>query len=299
MVGLVGELASHISSPGSGETLVFGSAMNPWHLVLYVGIVVNTIGAAWYAFGLGSGSGRAVGASLGVLSVVVLLAASLAALRAAGQPQHASTAERLGDRLRAAAALSSTGADTGPLHHAHHHHVVAGSEGGSLFGHHHGKAGPVTAAERVVLNRELAAAKRATAKYRDIAVARANGYFKVTQFIPGLGEHLVNLGIPTFLFDPARPQVLLYKPVGGQLKLAGVAYTYAHVNDTPPDGFAGGSDVWHYHQNLCFTGGVVTIAASKTDCPGVFQQQTSWLLHAWIWIANPRGVFTEYNPRVT
>jgi hypothetical protein len=108
----------------------------------------------------------------------------------------------------------------------------------------------------------------------------------------------VNLGIPSFVFDPARPQLLLYQPVDGRMVLTGVAYTYSHVSETPPDGFAGGSDVWHYHRNLCFTSGLVTVTASKAECPGVFQAQTSWLLHAWIWKQNPRGVFTEYNPRV-
>ena len=103
-------------------------------------------------------------------------------------------------------------------------------------------------AQRVVLKHQLAEAKAASAKYRDIDVAKADGYFQVTQFIPGIGLHLANLRIPNNTFDPARPQVLLYQPDdNGDLKLAGVAYEFDHLNDTPPVGFAGGSDVWHYH----------------------------------------------------
>jgi hypothetical protein len=162
----------------------------------------------------------------------------------------------------------------------------------------------VTPAERVVLKRQLASAKAATAKYRDIDVAKADGYFQVTQFIPGLGLHLAKLSIPNTTFDPARPQILLYQPDDkGDLHLAGVAYQYVHVNDTPPAGFAGGADVWHYHTDLCFQkGGSVTIAKDDTSCKAVgglvFQKQTAWLLHAWVWTKNPDGVFTELNPKV-
>jgi hypothetical protein len=68
-------------------------------------------------------------------------------------------------------------------------------------------------------------------------------------------------------------------------------------------GFAGGSDAWHYHSDLCFQrGGSVTIAVDDAACKAVgglvFQKQTAWLLHAWIWKQNPDGVFTEVNPRV-
>ena len=297
MLGLVGELASHIASPERTETLLFASPISPWHVLLFVGILTTTVGAAWHAYGLGTGSGRALGTTLGVLSVVLLLAASLAAVRAAGTPEHAATARSsVTDQLEDAATNPAPVKDIGKHHHKH---AVANPEGGSEFGHQHAKPGPVTAEERVILNRQLTDARLATRRYRDIEVAKADGYFQVTQFIPGLGSHLANLAIPTFIFDPARPQVLLYKPVGGKMVLAGVAYSSAHVTNTPPEGFAGGSDVWHFHKHLCFTGGLVTVTASKSECPGVFQEETSWLLHAWIWIHNPRGVFTEYNPRVT
>jgi len=156
-----------------------------------------------------------------------------------------------------------------------------------------------------MLARQLAEAKRATARYRDVAKARADGYIQVTQFIPGLGLHMANLGISNKVFDPAHPQVLLYQPdAAGRLKLVGVAYSIAHTGpgDEQPAGFAGNADVWHYHQNLCFLpAGTVTITPTLADCRsrhGYFQAKTAWLLHAWIWKTNPGGVFTEYNPKV-
>ena len=46
----------------------------------------------------------------------------------------------------------------------------------------------------------------------------------------------------------------------------------------------------------------MTIAKDEASCKAVgglaFQEQTAWLLHAWIWTPNPDGVFTEINPNV-
>jgi hypothetical protein len=77
----------------------------------------------------------------------------------------------------------------------------------------------------------------------------------------------------------------------------------AHTrNDVPPQGFAGGADVWHFHENLCFLlNGSVTVTPDGATCKaakGVFQARTDWLLHAWIWQHNPDGLFTENNPLV-
>ena len=125
--------------------------------------------------------------------------------------------------------------------------------------------------------------------------------------MPGLGLHLARVASAlTGAFDFAHPNVLLYQPTrSGGLELVGVAYSVPHTGawaTDPPDGFPGGQDVWHYHTNLCFlSDGSVTITPDRPSCTGrggYFQAQTPWLLHAWIWKANPTGVFTEYNPDV-
>jgi hypothetical protein len=150
----------------------------------------------------------------------------------------------------------------------------------------------------------LAQAKQATAKYRDIAAARADGYIQVTQFVPGLGLHMAKVASAlTGTFDYAHPNILLYQPTSsGGLDLVGVAYSVPHRGPDSPEGFPGGQDVWHYHTNLCFLAdGSVTIAPDRDACKahgGYFQSQTPWLLHAWIWKTNPAGVFTEYNADV-
>jgi len=298
MAGLVGDLFSRIATSGDHreELLSFGQGANAWHFLLFVGIVVTAGGAAWAAFDVGTRTAKGVGTALTAVAVAVVLLGALAGVKATWAPNTA--APRVVILPAAEPATDVTTGTAGAVKH-HHHAASASGEGGAVFAHHHEAPGPVTAAQQVVLNKQLAVAKKATAKYRNIQVAKNAGYFQVTQFIPGLGLHMYKLGVPQGTFNPATPQVLLYQPVGSRMVLVGLSYLFVHVNETPPDGFAGGSDVWHYHRDLCFVSGAVTITQSAADCPGVFQKTTAWMLHVWNWKTNPNGVFTEVNPRVT
>jgi hypothetical protein len=296
LAGLVGDLLTHTLDPAAHqhEELISFSSINPWHLVLFAGIVLTAAGSIRWAVRQRSEWGGLLGALMTLLLVAAIALGGWAAVRTDDTPS-------LPSHPAAAAAAGHQPA----VVHDHSGSVTGEGEGDSAFGgHSHGTPGPVTPAQRVVLNRQLAAARSATNRYRDIAVARRDGYFQVTQFIPGLGLHMVNLGIPNTTFDPAKPQILLYDPqANGDMRLVGVAYQFIHRNDTPPAGFAGGSDVWHYHNDLCFQkGGSVTIAKDDASCKAVggiaFQKQTAWLLHAWIWSPHPDGVFTEVNPKV-
>ena len=299
LIGTIGDLFSHALQPAAHaheELIVLGAGNNPWHLVLFAGILLTAVAGIVWAASLPSEFGSLLAATM-----VILLAATVALGGWSGwQARHESHE----------AGGQSPAASAGTVSSAHQHLPSTETDGGqqtaegaSLFGGHSHEPGPVSAEQSLLLKQQLAGAKTATARYRRISAARADGYFQVTQFIPGLGLHMVNLSIPTTTFDPSRPQILLYEPDGrGRMTLVGVAYMQAHTNEVPPDGFAGGSDVWHYHNNLCFLpDGTVTIAPSASACRskrGLFQQQTDWLLHAWLWRANPNGVFTEYNPVV-
>jgi hypothetical protein len=312
LVGVVGDLlvralapAAHANDPLLALRL---SGTGPWHIVLFAGIVVTTLGAIRWATRLESEFGHLLGAVMSLLLVTATVLGVWSMWQARNEPATTSDA---GARSAAAIAAAGPGGVSTDLGHAPAGSVdgiadgVTGAEGQSFTGHVHGTPGAVTPAEAKILAQQLAAAKRATARYRDIAKAKADGYIQVTQFIPGLGLHMANLGISNKVFDPAKPQVLLYQPrANGSLQLVGVAYSIAHTgpNDEQPAGFAGNSDAWHFHRNLCFLpGGTVTITPTRADCRsrrGYFQAKTAWLLHAWIWKTNPDGVFTESNPRV-
>src|SRR6266850_6558772 len=57
---------------------------------------------------------------------------------------------------------------------------------------------------------QLARARRATAKYRDIAEAEEDGYVNIDVYESGEGLHYVNFSLVDGTFDPEHPEVLLY-----------------------------------------------------------------------------------------
>ena len=130
---------------------------------------------------------------------------------------------------------------------------------------------------------QLEAAREATRKYKDINVAVADGFFAGSPDVPGEGFHYLNPARVSCNFDPAHPAVLLYALLPGQTQLRLVALEYLipfactpeGKNGPPPEGFAGGLDVWGNDEPVPF-----------------------WNLNAWLYFKNPNGLFTSLNPRV-
>src|SRR5262245_56489766 len=58
-------------------------------------------------------------------------------------------------------------------------------------------------------HKELAQARRATAKYHDVAQAEADGYVNFNLYVPGEGVHYIKFSRLDWNFDPAQPQTLL------------------------------------------------------------------------------------------
>ena len=133
--------------------------------------------------------------------------------------------------------------------------------------------------------KDLAAARAATARYHDVARATADGYQAMGDCvaIPGaaMGVHYVNLalvGDPAL--DPARPEVLVYEPQrNGSLQLVAVEYMIpkpawdAQNPGKRPAMFAG---------------------ATFEDGP-----MDTYALHAWVWRQNPAGVFAPFNAKAS
>jgi hypothetical protein len=140
---------------------------------------------------------------------------------------------------------------------------------------------PVSAQEKsglsAVTHQELAAARRATAKYHDLAQAEADGYVSIDLYESGEGFHWVNVSLIDGIFDPAHPEILLYAPVPGEARLQLVAVEYVvPLSEPRPAGFTGSADKW------------------REDA----EEFSLWELTAWIWEHNPKGVFEYLNPRV-
>ncbi len=126
------------------------------------------------------------------------------------------------------------------------------------------------------LQKELALARSATAKYHDIDKAMEDGYGDIHVVVQNMGYHYMKTENVSDTFNPAKPALLVYSknPANGKMRLVAVEYAIPNT-DPRPEGFTGNADVWE----------------NNTDF-GL------WLCHAWVWYNNPNGMFNEFNPRV-
>jgi hypothetical protein len=121
--------------------------------------------------------------------------------------------------------------------------------------------------------------RTATARYHSVTQAEKAGYVEFLDCFDspagGMGQHYVNLGALDGTVDPLAPESLVYEVVDDKLKLVGVEYIVPGglVDPADPPELFGE----HFHENTAL---------------GV------WVLHAWVWKANPDGVFADFNPDV-
>jgi hypothetical protein len=142
--------------------------------------------------------------------------------------------------------------------------------------------------------RDLAKVRQVTAKYQDVNAALADGFVPTPHCIaePGLGGMGIHYINPPRLMDPAinilEPEVLLYVESGNGLKLLGVEYFYGiGAPDTPVPNPAPPAPVIF---------GRPLDGPMPAHEPG---QPPHYDLHAWIWMANPSGIFAPFNPNVS
>jgi hypothetical protein len=174
--------------------------------------------------------------------------------------------------------------------------------------HQHGPAVPaVSYGEIQETASQLAAARKATARYQDVRTAEADGYRAIGPNVSGMGIHYVRQGASrSFAIDD--PPILLYEkdPTSGSLGLVGVSYLV--VARSGADGqpvtspFPKALASWHKHNHVCVlpdnSASVELTEAQCTGRGGRFTAETSWMVHAWIWKDSPTGVFSPTNPAV-
>ena len=150
----------------------------------------------------------------------------------------------------------------------------------------------------------VAAARAGTARYRDREVAVADGYRPVGPDFPGMGEHWINpFLLVTGELDPARPPVLEYADIGGRPTLVGVAYAALVADTAMPRGLPVPPQAWHTHAGsvdeesfiLSHAGAAAVhqhvVAAERGGGRG----PRVAVVHAWIWLDNPAGLFETDN----
>ena len=165
---------------------------------------------------------------------------------------------------------------------------------------------PPVAAQPSTPDAVVAEVRRATARYLDIANARADGYVQASGMEARHGYHFVQptaqaRALATGALDLASPPVLLYVERDGIWQLAGVEYALPSVSATSPLPAA----AWHSHEASCHYRDFREIAAaSARQCPARHPQSgeifVGWhpalaTAHVWAWYPNPEGPFAEAN----
>lgn len=145
---------------------------------------------------------------------------------------------------------------------------------------------------------DMEAAKAALAKYADPVVALQNGYLSTLACVDfssdvtasgilypkgAMGVHFINMGNIGPTLDPAKPQVLLYEPVGDKLVLTGAEWFM-------PVEVAAGKAPSIFGQTL----------AGPMDGhePIMPKAARHYDLHVWFYKNNPKGIFVSTNSAV-
>ena len=145
---------------------------------------------------------------------------------------------------------------------------------------------------------ELLATRTALEKYNNPLVAVRDGYFSTVGCIdfphgavdgsvtypPGaMGVHFLNTSNVGPKLDPAKPQVLIYEPVAGKLKLVAAEWFM-------PVEVAGGKAPQIFGQTL--------FGPMFGHEPIMPKELEHYDLHVWLWKDNPQGVFESTNAAV-
>ena len=160
-----------------------------------------------------------------------------------------------------------------------------------------------------LLGPDLAAVRRATARFHDPDVAAAAGYVFgepcVESPAGAMGIHAPNLAlIGSQAIDPEQPEVLLYvEQPGGKLKLTGVEYLQVVLVRNVDTGQVGpwfSASPWP--ANYVVVNPTPELFGQTFDGPMPGHNPSMpwhWDFHVWIWEHNPSGMFAQWNPAIS
>lgn len=164
---------------------------------------------------------------------------------------------------------------------------------------------------------DLAAVRRATARFQQVSEAFAAGYTipenEPCVAVPGLGAMGTHAPHPGLILDqdldPTRPELLLYlrKPNGG-MRLIGVEYLQFVLVSPTPGATTGEPWVSPDFNNPTSWPSTYHVVS---PVPELFGESFGdyhaghtptmpwhWDLHAWVWAHNPAGMFAPFNPSI-
>jgi len=135
--------------------------------------------------------------------------------------------------------------------------------------------------------------RAATARFKDINVAIAEGWVQGTPCVSGpdtgaMGVHFVMPSrIGSFVLQADQPQALIYEPLpGGAFRLVGVEFIVLE-------------SVWQGHSPGGGTPALEGDLMNYIGAPNRFGLPAFYELHVWAWENNPKGSFADWNTAVT
>jgi len=133
--------------------------------------------------------------------------------------------------------------------------------------------------------------RESTERFRDVAVAEAEGYRLLFGCVSGsdygaMGLHFVNLSlVGDGELDATRPEIVIYEPMAnGRLRLIGADYLVL-------------ADAWHA-KHLA-TPELMGQLLHLFERPNRFGLPPFYTLHVWAWKENPNGTFVNWHPKVS
>jgi len=136
----------------------------------------------------------------------------------------------------------------------------------------------------------------ATERYLDINAALADGFIQASPCeavagVGAMGHHYLNPARMDGRIVLTEPEVLLYIPEGGRMRLAGVEYILPIIQDGRP----------YFGTTMPATGPAPTIMGQtfQGPMPG-HNPAMPWHfdLHVWVFDDNPAGRFAQFNSRL-
>jgi hypothetical protein len=137
----------------------------------------------------------------------------------------------------------------------------------------------------------VAVVREATARFQNVAAAKAAGYSLLFGCVTGpdagaMGLHYVNLSlVADGLLDPTQPEIVIYEPLpNGRLRITGADFLV----------FADAWDSVHPGEPPQLMGQLLHLF----DSPNRFGLPAFYTLHVWAWKDNPNGTFVNWHPDV-
>jgi hypothetical protein len=148
----------------------------------------------------------------------------------------------------------------------------------------------LTASQNSQAGALLKIVRQSTARFKDAAVAEAEGYALQFGCVSGpdagaMGLHFVNGAlVASGVLDATRPQIVIYEPTAdGRLRLIGADYllfadAWNATHSAPPQLMG---QLFHLF-----------------EAPNRFGLPAFYTLHVWAWKPNPNGAFVNWHPNV-